>query len=310
MKKIIIAAVIAFVLALGAGVLAGFLKNKHDMRDSFASATDTNKEVVIGSDNTEEPVVPAWQDEVEATDDFFLDSVAEPDSELDFPEGETGVVEISESEGGVSAEVDPLLMVELELTSLIEAAPNGTYSFSVGMKNLPAGATVRYMLCTPDGKPFKGSNSGKFTAIPGTDAATYVVKAIVSYKNITREFTQQLKGFAKAAKPVVEPKPEPKNEPKAEPAKLPAAEKLTTGQVQALIDKVVASGSTKPLATAKGIVSNVKVDFVSVNGDYFPSGMSAIINNMNTMDVKSYRVESVEYDAQNKVSRILLRPVL
>lgn len=86
--------------------------------------------------------------------------------------------------------------------------------------------------------------------------------------------------------------------------------KLSVQDVQNLINKCVAAANTTPITTAKGVVANVKVDFESVGGETFPPAISTIISAMEMMDVKGYKVVSVDYDDQNKVSHIHLCPLL
>lgn len=228
MKKIVIIAACAFVLAVGVGMLIGFLKKNNVDRGSFdETANDEQKAVVL---------------------------------------------ETSSSQNRADAEAIPV-------DSAAEIA---------------------------DMMPFEGLDSlpENIMAEEAEEAAPAASKA--AEDRIAKELQMQ-QAKAKEKQDKAEEQVQRKSRPlPQEPAKLPTVEKLTTGQVQALINRVLSTGSASALLGAKGVSSSVTFDYVDTGGETIPGGVTGLKSGVEMLGFRGYTVVSVGYDAQNKVNRITL----
>lgn len=230
MKKIVIIAVCAFVLAIGVGMLIGFLKKNNADKGSSETIVADDEETVV-MESREDDVEPAV--EVVVTDTLLEGIDATPLEGLDSQSTDIAVEEPVQAGQAAPKDVEDPISKELQRKQEIEK----------------------------DRK--------------------------------TAETKEQL---SPAAKP-------------QEPAKLPTAEKLTNGQVQALINKVLSTGSASALLGAKGVSNTVSFDYVDTGGETIPGGVTGLKSGVDMLGFSGYTVVSVGYDSQNKVNRITLRPI-
>lgn len=225
MKKIVIIAACAFVLAVGVGMLIGFLKKNNVDRGSFDETANEEQKAVV--------------------------------------------LETKSSQNRTDAEA------------------------------IPSDSTAEIA----DMMPFEGLDSlpENIMAEEAEEAAPAASKA--AEDRIAKELQMQQAKAKDKAEEQVQPKPKPE-----EPAKLPTVEKLTTGQVQALINRVLSTGSAQALLGAKGVSSSVTFDYVDTGGETIPGGVTGLKSGVDMLGFSGYTVVSVGYDAQNKVNRITLRP--
>lgn len=229
MKKIVIIAACAFVLAVGVGMLIGFLKKNNVDRGSFDEPANVEQEEVVLETNSSQNRA--------ATEAVPADSATEITDVMPFE--------------GLDSLPDNIMAEEAE-----EVAP----------------ATAKA-------------------------AEDLIAKELQMQQAKAKEKQDN-------AEEQVQPKPKPQ-----EPAKLPTVEKLTTGQVQALINRVLSTGSASALLGAKGVSSSVAFDYVDTGGETIPGGVTGLKSGVDMLGFSGYTVVSVGYDAQNKVNRITLRPI-
>lgn len=233
MKKIVIIAACAFVLAVGVGMLIGFLKKNNVDRGSFDETANEEQKAVV--------------------------------------------LETKSSQNRTDAEA------------------------------IPSDSTAEIA----DMMPFEGLDSlpENIMAEEAEEAAPAASKA--AEDRIAKELQMQQAKEAKEKEKQKKDKEREQRVPRPlpeEPAKLPTVEKLTTGQVQALINRVLSTGSAQALLGAKGVSSSVTFDYVDTGGETIPGGVTGLKSGVDMLGFSGYTVVSVGYDAQNKVNRITLRP--
>lgn len=229
MKKIVIIAACAFILAVGAGMLIGFLKKNNVDRGSFDESTKDEQEAVV--------------------------------------------FETSSSQNETAVEA------------------------------IPADSATEIT----DVMPFEGLDSLPDN-IMAEEAEEAVQTTAKSAEDLIAKELQMQQAKAKEKEKQEKAKEQAQAKPQ-EPAKLPTAEKLTTGQVQALINRVLSTGSASALLGAKGVSSSVAFDYVDTGGETIPGGVTGLKSGVDMLGFSGYTVVSVGYDAQNKVNRITLRPI-
>lgn len=203
-----------------------------------------------------------------------------------------------ETSGVIVPDETPAEIKVLSLSVSPAVADNNsrTYSFTAKAQNLPEGCTTTYKLTDfGTGKVIRENDNGKFTNVPpATDSeGSYVIELEALKKDGTTESASYtVTGCVKFPEVL--------------------REKLTTAQVQELIDDMIKTSKSSVITSKdSGIDSNVKFSVIESDGSTKSYGITELYSKVRMLDIWSgYTVVNLGYDSYNKVNHITLKPIM
>ena len=191
-------------------------------------------------------------------------------------------------------EIDPTLIkgIEIQNSKPVYDKTTKSYSFSVSAKNVPEGASVIYELCEnfdPQNnikKVLKTSEDGKFRGVPSSknECCSYYVlaKVLDADGQLITSRDREIGGFEDIK---------------------PATTRITKEQLQSMInqrDGALQGGNSN-------ISNNVVITITNLNsGDGKPQSFQDVFNYLDFGIWTSVSVVSMDYDSDNRVSKVVL----
>lgn len=169
-----------------------------------------------------------------------------------------------------------------------------TYSLKAEALYMPEGCTAEYKIFDYLSGKLVGSNTdGLFDGLPAAsdEVGTYTVTVYAMHGTAAVDSaTCDVSGCVKLPDP--------------------GMSKLTTAQVQALVDKAVASGNVGEITGNEGVSPELSLSYTDLRGEYVSTTVSGMISALEMLDLWSgYTVVSLTYDSMNRVDKITLKPI-